>query len=171
MRIGTAKQKRFKTLLQVGGMNSDVTEWLEHDSSILDSWKALRSEQRMFLYAVIVAIDIFVTHFSLLDLKEVKSKRDQAFIVGWRQLDFLFTNMCDLLHKREIINPERFLNSKTTMERYANIKDEDQIHAEFEALYRRTLQDEGLSDECKKGLQDAINLHKQPKRKKWTVQR
>ena len=58
MRIGTEKQKRFKTLLQVEGMNSDVTEWLEHDSSILDSWKALRSEQRIFLYAVIVAIDI-----------------------------------------------------------------------------------------------------------------
>ena len=117
MRIGTEKQKRFKTLLQVGGMNSDVTEWLEHDSSILDSWKALRSEQRMFLYAVIVAIDIFVAHFSLLDLKEVKSKRDQAFIVGWKQLDFLFTNTCDLQNKREIINPERFLNSKTTTQR------------------------------------------------------
>ena len=55
------------------------------------------------------------------------------------------------------------------MEPYANIKAEDQIHAEFEALYRRTLQDEGLSDECKKGLQDAINLHKQPKRNKEAV--
>ena len=58
--------------------------------------------------------------------------------------------MCDLQTRREIICPERFLYSKSNMEPYANIKAEDKIHAKFKELYRRVLQDDVLSDECKR---------------------
>ena len=50
--------KNPPTHLQVGGMNSGITERPEDDSSILDSWKFLRSKQKRFRYAVIGAIDI-----------------------------------------------------------------------------------------------------------------
>ena len=153
--------QNLPTHLQVGGMNNSVTEWLEDDSSILDSWKALRSEQRMFLYAVIDAIDILVAHLGSLNLKEVQSKRNQSFIVGGKEPDFLYTNVHDL----QIIHPKRFLYSKSTMELDANIKAEEQIHAKFEALHRRALQDEGSSAKCKKCFEDGLNIYKQCKQK------
>ena len=103
-------------------MNSSVTEWSEKDKSILDSWKALRFEQRKFLYAVVDATDILVAYLSLLNLKEVLSKRNLAFIVGWKEPNFVYTNVCNLQTKREIICPERFLYLKSTMEPDANIK-------------------------------------------------
>ena len=136
-----------------------MTEWPEHDESILDSWHALRSELRMFLHVMSYAIDILVAHFSSLD------KRAESFSVGWREPDFLFTNVHELQTKREIIEPQRFLYSKAMMEPDANTKSDDKLHAEFEAAYRRTMPDPVISEECKKGLKGMMNFHQNKRHK------
>ena len=49
-----------------GGITIENIQWSEHDPSIMESWKSLRSGLRMFMYAVSNAIDILVEHFSLM---------------------------------------------------------------------------------------------------------
>ena len=57
-----------------GGIMMEKIQWSEHDPSIMESWKSLRSGIRMFLYAVSNAIDILVEHFSSIDLAKVRNK-------------------------------------------------------------------------------------------------
>ena len=73
-------------------MNKVATQ-SEHDPSIMASWKSLRSKLKMFLYAVSNAIDILVEHFGSPNLKKVETKRAKSFTIGWREPDFLFTNV------------------------------------------------------------------------------
>ena len=68
-------------------------QWSEHDPSIMESWKSLRFGLRMLSHAVSNAIDILVEHFSLMDLPKVTKKRDNAFSMGWRELEFMFTSV------------------------------------------------------------------------------
>ena len=48
--------------------------WSEHNPTSLVVWKSLRSQLRMFLYAVSNGIDFLVDHFSSLDLDKVANK-------------------------------------------------------------------------------------------------
>ena len=77
----------------------------------------------------------------------------------------MFTNVHELQTKREIIDPQRFLYSKATMEPDANIKTKDKLHAEFKADYRTALQDRMLSHECKKVFEKGLNFHMNKKHK------
>ena len=81
---------------EVEGVTNQLTTWSEHDPTIMASWKSLRLELRMFLYVVPSAIDILVEYFSSLSLTKVKSKRAESWTVGWREPDFLFTNVWKL---------------------------------------------------------------------------
>ena len=47
---------------------------VEMDDEILKAWEHLRGEPKMFIHAVIHAVDILAEHFSTLDLREVKRK-------------------------------------------------------------------------------------------------
>ena len=106
----------------------------------------------MFLCTVSDAIDIFVEHFSSLDLTKVKTKRAESFTL--------------------ILNPERFLYSKATME-WDAIESEDKLHAKLEGAYRTVMQDPAVPDECKKGLEVALNYHqnKRQNTSKWAVEK
>ena len=55
------------------------TVMVESDPQILKAWAELCREPKMFIHAVIHAIDILAEHFSTLDLKDVKRKCDKAF--------------------------------------------------------------------------------------------
>ena len=55
---------------------------VESDPEILNAWKELCGEPKMFIHAVMHAIDILAEHFSLLDLKDVKRKHNKAFNMG-----------------------------------------------------------------------------------------
>ena len=68
-------------------------QWSEHDQSIIECWKSLRSGLRMFLHAVLTAIDILVEHFSSMDLAKVTNMRHDAFKMGWKEPDFLSTSV------------------------------------------------------------------------------
>ena len=57
-------------------------QWSEHDESIIECWKSLRSGLRMFLHAVSTAIDILVEHFSSMDFAKVTNMRNDAFKMG-----------------------------------------------------------------------------------------
>ena len=102
-------------ILVDGGIKMERIQWSEHDQSIMECWKSLRSGLRMFLHAVSNAIDILVEHFSSIDLAKVANKRHDAFQMGWREPDFLSTSVCDLKTRIMIINPERFLYSRANM--------------------------------------------------------
>ena len=81
----------------------------------MESWKSLRSGLRMFLHVVSNAIDYLVKHFSLMDLAKVIKKRDNAFSMGWKELEFMSTSVSDLKTRRMIINLESFLYSRANM--------------------------------------------------------
>ena len=83
---------------------------VESDPEILNAWKELHGEPKMFIHAVMHAIDILAEHFSLLDLKDVKRKRNKAFNMGWKEPEFRMTTVCDLQTKREIQNLDRFIH-------------------------------------------------------------
>ena len=95
----------------------------------------------MFLYAVSNAIDILVKHFSSIDLAKVTNKRADAFRMGCREPDFLFTCVHKLKTKRMIINPQRFLYSRANMNLNA-IELENRFHAQMEGGYRLALRSE-----------------------------
>ena len=103
----------------------------------------------MSLYSVSNAIDILVEHFSSLDMTKVENKRAQSFTMGWREPDFLSTNVHELQTKRQIENLERY--SKATMELDA-IESEEKLHIKMEGDYRKVMQDPTLPDKCKKGF-------------------
>ena len=121
-----------------GGITMEKIQWSEHDPSIMESWKSLRSGLRMFLHAVSNAIDILVEHFSSIYLAKVTNKRDDAFRMGWREPDCLSTSVRNLKTRRMIINPERFLYSRANMNPNT-IEIENRFHAEMEGGYSLSL--------------------------------
>ena len=58
------------------------TVMVESDPQILQAWAELCGEPKMFIHAVMHAIDILAEHFSTLDLKDVKRKCNKAFNMG-----------------------------------------------------------------------------------------
>ena len=139
---------------------------VENDDDMIEAWKHLRAEPKMFIHAVMHAVDILAEHFSSLDLKDVKRKRNQAFNKGWKEPEFRTTTVRDLQTKREIQNPDRFIHCKATMEPQVPGAREDQLHADLEEYYRKALQEAGLSEECRKFFEETMNSHKRRKTSK-----
>ena len=112
------------------------------------------------------AIDILAEHFSTLDLKDVKRKRNKAFNMGWKEPEFRMTTVLDLQTKREIENLDRFIHCKATMEPELTGDFEDKLHADFEEIHRKAMEEPGISEECRKYFEDAMNSHKRHKTSK-----
>ena len=139
----------------------------EKDPDILKAWEDLCGEPKMFIHAVMHAVDILAEHFSTLDLKDVKRKCNKAFNIGWKEPEFRMTTVHDLQTKREIQNPDRFIHCKAIMEPELAGAHEDQLHEDFAEYYRKVLQEPGLSEECIKLLfEDTMNSHKRRKTSK-----
>ena len=134
------------------------TVMVESDPQILEAWADLCGEPKMFIHAVMQAIDILAEHFSTLDLKDVKRKRNKAFI--------RMMTVPDLQTKREIQNLDRFIHCKATMEPELAGDFEDKLHVEFAEQYRKAMEEPGISEECRKYFKDAMNLHKRCKTSK-----
>ena len=139
---------------------------VEMDDDIMGAWKHLRAEPKMFIHAVMHAVDILAEHFSSIDLKEVKRNRNKAFNKGWKEPEFRTTTVRDLQTKREIQNLDRFIHCKATMEPQVPGAREDQLHADFAEYYRKALQEPGLSEECRKLFEETMNSHKKRKTSK-----
>ena len=65
---------------------------VEMDDDIMEAWRHLRAEPKMFIHAVMHAVDILVEHFSTLDLRDVKRKCNRAFNKGWKEPEFRMTD-------------------------------------------------------------------------------
>ena len=139
---------------------------VESDPEILNAWKELRGEPKMFIHAVMHAIDILAEHFSLLDLKDVKRKHNKAFNMGRKEPEFRMTTVCDLQAKREVQNPDRFIHCKATMEPELAGDFEDKLHDDFVEKYTKALEEPGISEECRKCFEEAIKSHKRCKTSK-----
>ena len=139
---------------------------VEMDDDIMEAWEDLRAEPKMFIHAVMHAVDILAEHFSSLDLKDVKRKCNKAFNKGWKEPEFRMTTVHDLQTKREIQNLDRFIHCKATMEPQVPGAREDQLHADFAEYYRKALQEPGLSEECRKLFEETMNSHKRRKTSK-----
>ena len=139
---------------------------VEKDPDILKAWEDLHGEPKMFIHAVMHAVDILAEHFSTLDLKDVKRKCNKAFNIGWKEPEFRTTTVRDLQTKREIQNPDKFIHCKATMEPELAGAREDQLHADFAEYHRKVLQEPGLSEECRKLFEDTMNSHKRRKTSK-----
>ena len=133
------------------------TVMVESDPQILEAWAKLRGEPKMFIHAVMHAIDILAEHFSTLDLKDVKRKHNKAFNMGWKEPEFRMTTVHDLQTKREIQNLDRFIHCKATMEPELAGDFEDKLHAEFAEQYRKAMEEPGISEDCRKYFEDAMN--------------
>ena len=133
-------------------------QWSEHDESIIECWKSLRSGLRMFLHAVSTAIDILVEHFSSMDFAKVTNMRHDAFKMGWKESDFRSTSVRDLQTRRMIIKPERFLYSRANMNPNP-IEDEDRLHAEMEEGYIVVLRD-SMSPTVRAAMEERLNFHR-----------
>ena len=142
------------------------TVMVESDPQILQAWTELHGEPKMFIHAVMHAVDILAEHFSTLDLKDVKRKCNKTFNIRWKEPEFRTMTVRDLQTKREIQNPDRFIHCKATVEPELDGAHEDQLHADFAEYYRKALQEPGLSDGCRKLFEDTMNLHKRRKTSK-----
>ena len=138
----------------------------EKDPDILKALEDLCREPKIFIHSVMHAVDILAEHFSTLDLKDVKRKRNKVFNIGWKEPEFRTMTVHDLQTKREIQNPDRFIQCKATMEPELAGACEDQLHADFAEDYRKALQEPGLSEECRKLFEDTMNSHKRRKTSK-----
>ena len=142
-----------------GGIMMQKIQLSEHDKSIIECWKSLRSGLRMFLHAVSTAIDILVEHFSSMDLAEVVNKRHDGFKMGWKEPDFWSTTVRNLQTRRTIINPERFLYSRANMNPNP-IEDENRLHAEMEGGYIVMLGD-SMSPTVRVTMEERLNFHRE----------
>ena len=145
---------------------SGETVMVESDPQILEAWAELHGEPKMFIHAVMHAIDILAEHFSTLDLKDVKRKCNKAFNMGWKEPEFRMMTVRDLQTKREIQNPDRFIHCKATMEPELAGDFEDKLHAEFAEQYRKAMEEPGISEDCRKYFEDTMNSHKRRKTSK-----
>ena len=76
---------------------------VESDPHILQLWEDLCSEPKLFIHAVMHAVDILAEHFSTLNLKEVKTKCTiKLSIRGGKEPEYRMTTVRDLQTKREI---------------------------------------------------------------------
>ena len=112
------------------------------------------------------AVDILAEHFSTLNLKEVKRMHNKAFNKGWKEPEYRMMTVCDLQTKREIQNLDRFLYCKATMDLELAVDFEDKLHKDFAEQYRKAMEELGISKECKKYFEDAMNSHKRCKTNK-----
>ena len=87
-------------------------------------------------------------------------------IWGGKEPEFRMTTVLDLQTKREIENPDRFIHCKATMEPELTGDFEDKLHADFEEKYRKAMEEPGISEECRKYFEDAMNSHKRCKTSK-----
>ena len=142
-----------------GGTTVQKIQWSEHDQSIIECWKSLRSGLRMFLHAVLTAIDILVEHFSSMDLAKFANMRHDAFKMGWKEPDFLSTSVHDLQTRRMIMNPERFLYSRANMNPNP-IQDENSLHAEKEGGYIVMLRD-SMSLTVRAAMEERLNFYRE----------
>ena len=139
---------------------------VESDPHNLELWNGLCSEPKLFIHAVMHAVDILAEHFSTLNLKEVKRMRNKAFNNRWKEPEYRMTTVCDLQTKREIQNPNRFVCCKATMEPELAGDFEDKLHEDFVEQYRKAMEEPGISEECKKYFKDVMNSHKRHKTSK-----
>ena len=137
-----------------GGTMVEKIQWSEYDPSIMECWKSLMQ------YVVSNAIDILVEHFSSINLAKVTNKRANAFSMGWREPDFLFTGVCELKTKRIIINPARFLYSRANMHLYA-IERENRFLSQLEGGYSVVLRDPNMSPDLRTTMEERVNYHKE----------
>ena len=140
------------------------TVLVESDPEILKTWKELRGEPKMFIHAVMHAIDILAEHFSTLDLKDVKRKRNKAFNSGWKEPEFRMTTVRNLQTKRQIQNPDRFLYCKDTMEPEITAV-EEKVDEEIELCYKKCMDEPGISEGSRKYFEGKLNSHKRKRRK------
>ena len=124
--------------------STSETVMVESDPQILQAWAELRGEYKLFIHAVIHAIDILAEHFSTLDLKDVKRKHNKAFNMGWKEPEFRMMTVRDLQTKREIENPDRFIHCKATREPELTGDFEDKLQADFEEKYRKAMEEPGI---------------------------
>ena len=139
---------------------------VESDPHTLQLWKDLCSEPKLFIHAVMHAVDILAEHFSSLDLKEVKRMCYKAFNKGWKKPENRMMTVHDLQTKREIQNLDRFLYCKATMGPELAGNFEDKLLEDFAEQYRKAMEELGISEECKKYFEDTINSHKKCKASK-----
>ena len=121
---------------------------VESDPHILELWKGLRSEPKLFIHAV----DILAEHFSILNLKEFKRMHNKALNKGWKEQKYRMTTVRDHQTKREIQNPDRFLYCKATMDPELAGYFEDKLHEDFVEQYRKAMEEPDISEECKNTL-------------------
>ena len=140
------------------------TVLVESDPEILKTWKELCGEPKMFIHAVMHAIDILAEHFSTLDLKDVKRKRNKAFNSRWKEPEFRMTTVRDLQTKRQIQNPDRFLYCQDTMEPEITAV-EEKVDEEIEVYYKKCMEEPGISEPCRKYFAGKLNSHKRKRRK------
>ena len=123
------------------------TVMVESDPQILQAWAELHGEPKMFIHAVMHAIDILAEHFSTLDLKDVKRKCNKAFNMGKKEPEFRMMTVRDLQTKREIENLDRLIHCKATMVPELTGDFEDKLDADFEEKYRKVMEEPGISEE------------------------
>ena len=112
------------------------------------------------------AVDILAEPFSTLNLKEVKRMHNKAFNKEWKEPEYRMMTVRDLQTKREIQNRDRFLYCKATMDPELAGDFEDKLHEDFVEQYRKAMEEPGISEECKKYFEDAMNSHKRRKTNK-----
>ena len=114
---------------------------VESNPHILELWKVLCSEPKLFIHAIMHAVDILAEHFSTLNLKEIKRMCNKAFNKGWKEPEYRMTTNCDLQTKREIQNLDRFLYCKATMDPELAGDFEDKLHKDFAEQYRKAMEE------------------------------
>ena len=85
-------------------------------------------------------------------------------LVLWIWENFWSTSLCDLQTRRTIINPERFLYSRTNMNPNP-IEDRDRLHAEMEGGYIVMLRD-SMSPTVRAAMEERLKFHREKKKNK-----
>ena len=133
----------------------------EHDVRVIGLWTSLRSEPRLFIKAVMDSI--LAEHFGSLNLVDVRRKRNNAFIKGWKEPEYRTTTVCDLQTKRDIPNPERFLYCQANMNPDWTPEFQNNFHDALIEQYTKAINNPGVSPENKEAFQEIINIHKRCK--------
>ena len=91
--------------------------WREHNVSVMNTWRAMRTTFHLFISVILDAIDIITDDICQMDIEEIKDRRQNAFDnKGWREPSYSAVAKADSTAKRDIIQQEMYKYCKATMD-------------------------------------------------------
>ena len=88
---------------------------MEHNVSVMNTWRAMQMTFHIFITVILDAIDIITDDICQMNIEEIKDRRQNAFDnKGWTEPSYSAVAKADLTAKHDIIQQDMYKYCKAT---------------------------------------------------------